>query len=76
MGDIETFTMEEFDRLVAINVQRAVFAAIQRALPHLDATGRIIQHRQHQRATGCPAGLVDLCDDESRRRRPDARVGA
>jgi 3-oxoacyl-[acyl-carrier protein] reductase len=41
LGDIETFPMAEFDRLVAINV-RAVFAAIQRAVPHLEAGARII----------------------------------
>jgi 3-oxoacyl-[acyl-carrier protein] reductase len=38
---IETFPLEEFDRLVAINV-RAVFVAIQKAVPHLSETGRII----------------------------------
>ena len=41
IGDVESFTMEQFDRLVAINV-KGVFAAIQRALPHLGNTGRII----------------------------------
>jgi 3-oxoacyl-[acyl-carrier protein] reductase len=41
IGDVESLTMEQFDRLVAINV-KGVFAAIQRALPHLDRTGRII----------------------------------
>ena len=41
MGDIESLTMEQFDRLVAINV-KGVFAAVQRALPHLGTTGRII----------------------------------
>ena len=41
MGDIETFTMEQFDRLVAINV-KGVFVAIQRAVPHLGEGGRII----------------------------------
>ena len=41
IGDIESFTMEQFDRLVAINVT-GVFAAIQRALPHLGTSGRII----------------------------------
>jgi 3-oxoacyl-[acyl-carrier protein] reductase len=40
-GDIESLTVEQFDRLVAINV-RAAFVAIQRALPHLGTTGRII----------------------------------
>ena len=41
IGDVESLTMEQFDRLVAINV-KGVFAAIQRALPHLGTTGRII----------------------------------
>jgi 3-oxoacyl-[acyl-carrier protein] reductase len=41
VGDIESLTMEQFDRLVAINV-KGVFAAIQRAVPHLGNTGRII----------------------------------
>jgi 3-oxoacyl-[acyl-carrier protein] reductase len=40
-GDIETFALAEFDRLVAVNV-RAVFTASQRAVPHLGADGRII----------------------------------
>ncbi|MCE7003848.1 3-oxoacyl-ACP reductase FabG [Kibdelosporangium philippinense] len=38
---IETLTIEQFDRLVAINI-RSVFAATKAALPHLDSTGRII----------------------------------
>jgi 3-oxoacyl-[acyl-carrier protein] reductase len=38
---IESLTMEQFDRVVAINI-RGVFAATQAALPHLDSTGRII----------------------------------
>jgi len=41
LGDVETFPMEQFDRLLAINV-RGVFAAIQRAVPHLGDSGRII----------------------------------
>jgi 3-oxoacyl-[acyl-carrier protein] reductase len=41
LGDAESFPLEQFDRLVAINV-RAVFVAIQRALPHLGDGGRII----------------------------------
>ncbi len=40
-GDIETFPLEEYERMVAINV-RAMFVAIQRAVPHLDSDGRII----------------------------------
>jgi 3-oxoacyl-[acyl-carrier protein] reductase len=41
VGDVESLTMEQFDRLVAVNV-RSVFAAIQRAVPHLGTTGRIV----------------------------------
>ncbi len=41
VDDAETFPLEQFDRLVAVNV-RAVFVAIQRALPHLGDGGRII----------------------------------
>jgi 3-oxoacyl-[acyl-carrier protein] reductase len=39
--DIDSFPLEQFDRLVAINV-RAVFVAAQRALAHLPEGGRII----------------------------------
>jgi 3-oxoacyl-[acyl-carrier protein] reductase len=41
VADAESFPLEQFDRLVAINV-RAAFVAIQRALPHLGDGGRII----------------------------------
>lgn len=41
IAPIEDFPLEEFDRLVNINV-RGVFAAIQRAVPHLGDGGRII----------------------------------
>lgn len=41
LRDIESFTLEEFDRQLAINV-RAVFVASQRAVPHLGSDGRII----------------------------------
>ena len=40
-ASIEEFPMAEYDRLLAVNV-RAVFVAIQAALPHLGAGGRII----------------------------------
>lgn len=40
-GDIDDYPLAEFDRLVTINV-RGVFAAIQRAIPHLGRGGRII----------------------------------
>jgi 3-oxoacyl-[acyl-carrier protein] reductase len=41
IADIESFSLTDFDRLVAINI-RAVFVATQRAVPHLGAGGRII----------------------------------
>jgi 3-oxoacyl-[acyl-carrier protein] reductase len=41
IGDAESFPLEQFDRLVAINI-RAAFVAIQRALPHLGDGGRVI----------------------------------
>ena len=40
-ASIEEFPMAEYDRLLAVNV-RAIFVAIQAALPHLGAGGRII----------------------------------
>lgn len=41
LAPIESFPLDEFDRLVAVNV-RAVFTAVQAAAPHLDGAGRII----------------------------------
>lgn len=41
MKPIEEFTLEDFDRIVAVNV-RAVFVAIQEAVRHLREGGRII----------------------------------
>ena len=41
MGDVESMSLEDFDRQLAVNV-RAVFVAIQRALPHLGSGSRII----------------------------------
>jgi 3-oxoacyl-[acyl-carrier protein] reductase len=41
LRDIESFSLDEFDRQLAINV-RAVFVAVQRAIPHLGSDGRII----------------------------------
>lgn len=41
MGPIESFPLDQFDHLVAVNV-RGVFAASQAAVPHLQGTGRII----------------------------------
>jgi 3-oxoacyl-[acyl-carrier protein] reductase len=40
-GPIESFDLEQFDRMVAVNV-RGVFAAIQAAVPHMGEGGRII----------------------------------
>jgi 3-oxoacyl-[acyl-carrier protein] reductase len=41
MAPIEEFPMAKYDRILAVNV-RAVFVAIQAALPHLGEGGRII----------------------------------
>jgi 3-oxoacyl-[acyl-carrier protein] reductase len=41
LGDVEELTLDQFDRLVAINV-KGVFVAIQRAIAHLGEGGRII----------------------------------
>ncbi len=41
MSPIESTPVEEFDRLVAVNI-RGVFTAIQRAAPHLGENGRIV----------------------------------
>ena len=41
MAPIERFRLEDFDRILAINV-RAVFVAAQAAIPHMKAGGRII----------------------------------
>lgn len=41
IADAESFPLEQFDRLVAVNV-RGVFVATQRALAHLGEGGRII----------------------------------
>ena len=38
---IEQFSLEEFDRTVAVNV-RAVFAGVKAALPHMQQGGRIV----------------------------------
>jgi 3-oxoacyl-[acyl-carrier protein] reductase len=40
-GNVESFPLEQFDRMLAVNV-RGVFIAIQRAIPHLGTNGRII----------------------------------
>jgi 3-oxoacyl-[acyl-carrier protein] reductase len=40
-GDVESFPLEEFDRMLAVNV-RGVFTAVQRAIPHLGTNARII----------------------------------
>ncbi|MGE2717983.1 3-oxoacyl-ACP reductase family protein [Mycolicibacterium litorale] len=41
LGPVESFPLDEFDRLVAVNV-RGVFVAIQCAVPHLGDGGRIV----------------------------------
>jgi 3-oxoacyl-[acyl-carrier protein] reductase len=41
MATVEEFPMAEYDRILAVNV-RAVFVAIQAAVPHLGEGGRII----------------------------------
>lgn len=40
-GVLEEYSLPDFDRMLAVNV-RGVFVAIQRAIPHLDAGGRIV----------------------------------
>jgi len=40
-GLTESFPLQDFDRMLAVNV-RGVFVAIQRAIPHLGAGGRIV----------------------------------
>ncbi|OBF49005.1 oxidoreductase [Mycobacterium sp. 852002-53434_SCH5985345] len=40
-GVAESFALQDFDRMLAVNV-RGVFVAIQRAIPHLGAGGRIV----------------------------------
>lgn len=41
IAPVEDFPLEEFDRLIAVNV-RGVFSAVQAAAPHLGQGGRII----------------------------------
>jgi 3-oxoacyl-[acyl-carrier protein] reductase len=41
MAPIEEFPLAEYDRVLAVNV-RAIFVAIQAALPHLSSGGRVI----------------------------------
>jgi 3-oxoacyl-[acyl-carrier protein] reductase len=41
IAPIEEFPLAEYDRILAVNV-RAIFVAIQAAMPHLGAGGRII----------------------------------
>jgi 3-oxoacyl-[acyl-carrier protein] reductase len=41
LAPIESFPLDEFDRLLAVNV-RSVFVAIQAAIPHMMGAGRII----------------------------------
>jgi 3-oxoacyl-[acyl-carrier protein] reductase len=41
LGAVDTVTLSDFDQMIAVNV-RAVFVAIQAALPHMTAGGRVI----------------------------------
>ena len=41
MGELDTFTLEDFDRTVAVNV-RAVFVGVQAAARHMGEGGRIV----------------------------------
>ncbi|MCU1448023.1 MAG: yjgI1 [Acidimicrobiales bacterium] len=43
IAPIEEFPLAEYDRLLAVNV-RAIFVAIQAAVPHLGAGGRIFNN--------------------------------
>ena len=70
IGDIETFPLAEFDRLVAINVP----CGIRRdsagcSAPRTPAANH--QHRQHQRRPGARPRPIRLRDDEGRGRRVD-----
>lgn len=40
-GTVDTFPLADFDRILAVNV-RAVFVAVQAALPHMGEGGRIV----------------------------------
>ena len=66
IGDIESFPLEQFDRLVAINV-RGVFVATQRAASPSRRGRADHQHRQHQCRPGARSRPVDLRDDEGAR---------
>ena len=74
-GDIETFPLEEYERMVAINV-RAMFVAIQRAVPHLDSDGRIINIGSINADRVPGPGLAVYAMTKACRRRADAWVGA
>ena len=73
-GDVESFPMEEFDRMVAINV-RAMFAAIQRAVPHLGTDGRIINIGSINADRVPGPGLSVYAMTKGGRRRADPWVG-
>ena len=74
MGDIESFTMEQFDRLVAINM-KGVFAADSAGATASRHGRPNHQYRQHQRRPSARSGAVDLCDVESGGCWVDARAG-
>ena len=75
IGDVESLSLEEFDRQLAINV-RAVFVASQRAIPHLGSGGRIINIGSINADRVPGPGLGQLCDDQGCRGGSDARIGA
>ena len=41
LGSVDDFSLEDFDRIVAVNV-RAIFAAVQEASKHMGEGGRIV----------------------------------
>ena len=74
IADAETFPLEQFDRLVAINVS-AVFVAIQRALPHFGEGSRIINIGSINADRVSVPGLSVYAHDQGGGRRPDPRAG-
>ena len=68
IADAESFPLEQFERLVAINV-RGVFVASQRALRTSRRGRPHHQHRQHQRRPGTRSGTFRLRHDQRGRRR-------
>ncbi len=50
LGPVETFSLEDFDRTLQVNV-RAVFVAVKAVLPHMGEGGACREHQQRQRRT-------------------------